>query len=689
MDRTGGGAMDESGPDWARVAVLAMAGGSGLRLWPWSRRDRPKPFLNPPSGGPSMLRRTVERVRPLVRWNQVFVNVTRGVEGLVRTELPELRPDAIVSAPSDRDTLPSVLFAGAHVAAVMKARQVEDPVLVLLASDNLVAQDEALRNAIARSVLVATSNSAVVAIGVKPTRAATEYGYMELGAEIAPGVHRGLRYHEKPQAELAGQYFQSSCFDWNAGMFVVAWSTLLKAVSVVDLHTWEVTRSLCALPLGARRQRDRAFTRYDRASLDTALMEPLADELSVPTLFVRARTAWDDLGSHEAMKRHAVPAGEGCSSIGSVHFEGSHNCLGLAAPGQTVRIQGGSNLVVAVGDNGDVLVSGRDREARMRALLDMRPRVAILDAPDGFERRRVTIGGVAVSGACRALGAERVRVTGPTNRVVGLLDVRDLTVTLGDDVVRVDAGAEVHCHVPPSDRIAYCENALDFGDHLAKIILDEIGRALEYGPVARIVLSAGSTPTSAYARLAADHADDIDWGRVHLYQMDEWAGISPSHPRSFARYLREHVVKPLAIGYFVELDGRMPVESLRLLEDNLIAAGGLDVAVHGIGENGHLGFNEPGAQDPDVARRVVLAPSTVMSAHRTGFVGAPSWGITLGFRSLDTADRVVLAAAGEHKRDAITSSLLRSQGLGPCMPASRLREHGGLRVVLDRDAVPT
>jgi glucosamine-6-phosphate deaminase len=251
----------------------------------------------------------------------------------------------------------------------------------------------------------------------------------------------------------------------------------------------------------------------------------------------------------------------------------------------------------------------------------------------------------------------------------------------------------------------------------AELVVEALRAALEErdGEVL-VTMSAGETPSGIYRALAAHHARTLPWSRVRLVQMDEWCGVGPDDARSFARELRDALVLPLGMAA-TTLDGRASPDAVLAIEEDVLARGGFALALHGIGTNGHLGFNEPPAlsasvavrgsaldtpeellgalrasRSASVARRVVLAESTRRAAsarwtERGGLasaaLAAPAEGLTLGLRSLADAKRTLLVARGAHKAAALGAALARPDA---ACPASFVPRTGGTDVLVDRAA---
>jgi len=206
------------------------------------------------------------------------------------------------------------------------------------------------------------------------------------------------------------------------------------------------------------------------------------------------------------------------------------------------------------------------------------------------------------------------------------------------------------------------------------------------GRLLNVVLSAGRTPTRVYQLLASVPREQLDRSRLALFQMDEYLSLDDPRQR-LSHYLQRRVVEPLGLTDVHLLSSKPPGDlqawatSIRAQEQLLDNRGGIDLVVHGIGTNGHLGFNEPGTLEMSAARVVRLAEST-----RAAFEGdpAPAWGATLGLSTLLKAQVSILLASGIAKASAVRAAVE-----GPISmecPASALRRCKSVTVTLDRAA---
>lgn len=293
-------------PDFSNVCAVVMAGGSGTRLWPESRRDRPKPFLPLLPDGRSTIAATFARLDGLVPPERRFVVAGRSFAPLVADALPELEPRRTLLEPCGRDTAPCVAWAA------LEALQVdENATLIVLPSDHLVAPDATFRAALAQAVrLVEEDATRLVTLGVVPTEPSSAYGYIEiddaLSAEL-PDVYVVRRFREKPDAETARQFLESGRFFWNAGIFVWKARRILELIAQFEPElgaTFERIAPLVAdaAPNGRSTADDptfvREFSNAKRISIDYAVLERAPN-----VVVLRAPFDWDDLGSFAALER--------------------------------------------------------------------------------------------------------------------------------------------------------------------------------------------------------------------------------------------------------------------------------------------------------------------------------------------------------------------------------------------------
>ncbi len=215
----------------------------------------------------------------------------------------------------------------------------------------------------------------------------------------------------------------------------------------------------------------------------------------------------------------------------------------------------------------------------------------------------------------------------------------------------------------------------------AGMIASKLREAIDENGTAVLAPSAGRTPTQTYRALCVTHANSLDWRRVHVVQMDEYRGLGPDDPLSFAHYLLAELVQPLHVGGFAHFNNQAGT-LIRPLESYERSAGTIDLVVHGIGRNGHVGFNEPGSPIGSGCRSVRLAASTLQANFATEAERCRCReGLTLGLRTLRAARNSLLLAIGIEKAAAMRHAC-SSPPSNNC-PASRLRGCRNLVILAD------
>jgi mannose-1-phosphate guanylyltransferase len=334
-------------------SALILAGGSGTRFWPASRRLRPKQLL-PLADGRSLLARCVERLAPLVPIEQVWISTTAELAGAIAAELPGIDRGRILAEPTGRNTAPAIGWAVGEMPQAARAGAI-----AVLPSDHRIGDEPAFRATLERA-LVAAEAGHVVTLGVSPRWAETGFGYLELGSPVAgfEGLRRVAEFREKPDLETAQRFVASGQHVWNAGMFIFRGETLLERISEVAP---ELASGLAAIRAAPARATD-LYPKLPSVSIDTAVMERI--ELAALPL----DCGWDDLGSWQALYELLAGDADENRTLGeAVAVDASSNLL-FADQG-TIAALGVENLVVVrTGDA--VLVMPRARAQEVRRIVE-------------------------------------------------------------------------------------------------------------------------------------------------------------------------------------------------------------------------------------------------------------------------------------------------------------------------------
>ncbi len=233
-------------------------------------------------------------------------------------------------------------------------------------------------------------------------------------------------------------------------------------------------------------------------------------------------------------------------------------------------------------------------------------------------------------------------------------------------------------------QLTLVKNYQEMSECAANQLIAELRRLLDEKERVSFLPSAGKTPTLLYSILAEKYRHAIDWQRVDIFQMDEYLGLEATHPASFSAYLYQHLIQPLSIQHFHFIN-QFDLAKMAAYENLIANRGFLDVALHGIGTNGHIGFNEPGSSIETGMRFVELDESTRIANRNLYFESlddVPKTALTLGLQTLQHTKRNILLASGDTKVAAI-SRLLKQSCFIAELPASALLMAPYLHLITD------
>ena len=332
--------------------AVILAGGVGSRFWPLSTPSRPKQLLPLASEQP-LLRDTLDRLGPLVPPSRSLVLTNEQLAPDVRAMVPEIPPSQVIAEPRPAGTAAALAWAAREI----RERAGEDAVMVCVHADWAIADAAEFRATLGRAIAAAEAHHALVTVGIVPSRPEIGYGYIQPGAEVAPGLRAVARFVEKPDAARAVEL----CADgylWNSGIFVWRVGDFLGEIHT---HTPEV-----APALAAANDADGFFAAVRSISVDVGVLERSGRVLVVPGDF-----GWDDVGTWAALERVRTPDAAGNATSGRVHAVDARANV-VHADGGAVVLYGVEGLVVVARD-GLTLVTTTDRAADLKTLLDALP----------------------------------------------------------------------------------------------------------------------------------------------------------------------------------------------------------------------------------------------------------------------------------------------------------------------------
>ena len=349
-----------------KLFPVVMAGGSGTRFWPLSRRNRPKQFL-PLAGDEPLLAATVARLPPLARARETYVVCGRAHAAAARRMLPKLPEQNFIVEPCARNTAPCVGLAALHV-----ARRHPRGVMAMLPADHHIARPAAFREALAAAAELADSG-VIATIGIHPSRPETGYGYLKLGPRLAArgkkgrtAAHKVERFVEKPDLVTAARYLADGGYLWNSGIFAFRADVILEEIRRAMPVLGEQLDAIDAAigTTGYRRTLARVFPECPSISVDYGVMEKSTRIAVIPADF-----GWSDVGSFAALSDVRPTDHFGNVAEGDAVVLDTHNAIVLAKGGRPVAVVGIDDVIVI--DAGDaVLVCRRDRAQDVRQAVE-------------------------------------------------------------------------------------------------------------------------------------------------------------------------------------------------------------------------------------------------------------------------------------------------------------------------------
>jgi mannose-1-phosphate guanylyltransferase len=332
-----------------------MAGGGGTRLWPASRKSRPKQFLPLLEHGATLLSATVARVSDVVPLERILVVTAADQVTEVQRTVPSLPAENIVVEPKARNTAPCIGLGALEV-----LRRDRAGVLAVIPSDQYVSDREGYKAALERAIDVAR-DGAIVTVGIVPTAPETGFGYLELGPETERGARVVERFVEKPSHDKAIEYLHTQRYLWNSGMFFFAARRLVEAVHA---HMPELYEILHAIEKDPARTAE-LYPKAPSVSIDYGVMEklPRGDVFVVPGNF-----GWNDVGSWSALAALQKPDRDGNTIVGTnVTVDARSNIL-YAGDKRVIATVGVHDLVIVASDDA-VLVMPRSRAQDVREIV--------------------------------------------------------------------------------------------------------------------------------------------------------------------------------------------------------------------------------------------------------------------------------------------------------------------------------
>ncbi len=360
---------------------VIMAGGVGSRFWPFSREEKPKQFLDFFGTGRSLLQMTVDRFRPIVPIENMYIVTNVAYKQLIMEQIPDLKEVQILCEPARRNTAPCIAYATAHIRALCLkragltaknqdwSRPEMQANIVVAASDHLILEEEKFRQTILKAFDFVSKNNAICTLGMNPTRPETGYGYIqylknsEFRIQNSEGIFPVKTFTEKPNLEMAKVFLESGDFLWNSGIFIWNLQTISEAFRYLLPAVADRFRE-GELLMGTEKEEDfieQIFPKCPNISIDYGIMEKADNVYVIPSSF-----GWSDLGTWGSLYELSEKDEHRNVSLHSeTHYYDAEGNIVVLEPGKVAIVQGVNDMII-VEEKGALLVCRKDQEQRIK-----------------------------------------------------------------------------------------------------------------------------------------------------------------------------------------------------------------------------------------------------------------------------------------------------------------------------------
>ena len=328
---------------------IILGGGIGRRLWPVSRENMPKQFLDFFGTGRTLIQQTFDRYKKIVPLEHIIVSTHIMYKDLIREQLPELEDSQIILEPMRRNTAPSITWA-----CFMIKKKNPNANIIVAPSDHLILKEDEFRKAIINGLEFVDRRPYLLTLGIKPKGPVTDYGYIQLTDEKEDGFIKVKTFVEKPQLEFAKMFVESGEFYWNSGIFLWNVDTIIKALQ-------KQMPGLCTkLAYGIEE-----FASCPNISIDYAVMEK-ADNVFVQL----CDFGWSDLGTWELLyNQYHKDKDQNVTLQGETMLYDCRNNI-VSVPEESLAIvQGLDGYLIAAKDK-VLLICKKDDDASIRKFLN-------------------------------------------------------------------------------------------------------------------------------------------------------------------------------------------------------------------------------------------------------------------------------------------------------------------------------
>lgn len=344
---------------------VILAGGIGTRLWPSSRQQKPKQFIDFLGTGETLLQATFRRFRKFVAEENILVVSNEDYKDLVLEQLPDLHSENLLLEPMRRNTVPSVTWASFEI-----CNRNPDACIVVSPADQLITKEECFEADLVAGLNYVAHNERLLTIGIMPSRPETGYGYIQMSDEMEHDIFKVQSFTEKPELEFAKLFVENKEFLWNTGLFVCRAHTFLSTIHGAASYYTDMMDYITAnydAGKTAHEFVEGAFSMCPNVSLERGILEK-ADNVDV----MLCHFGWADIGTWNALYDVVTKSNdENVIMGGKAMLYDCKDCMVKLPSGRVAVIQGLSDYVIAEEDNVLVICKKDDQGAIRKFVNDV------------------------------------------------------------------------------------------------------------------------------------------------------------------------------------------------------------------------------------------------------------------------------------------------------------------------------
>ncbi len=340
---------------------VIMAGGIGSRFWPISTENTPKQFLDILGTGRTLIQQTYDRFLPICSPKNYLVVTSSEYKDLVLEQLPDLKPEQVLTEPFRRNTAPCIAYANAYI-----SKKDTEASIVVTPADHLILKPQEFIQTINKGIDFVNDKKSLLTLGIKPHRPETGYGYIQVneGSNMVIGnIEKVKTFTEKPNIELAKVFFESGEFFWNSGIFI--WT--LDSINEAFNKNLPEVKSLfdgISNKINTSEEENAIKDIYQECkniSIDYGIMEK-----SKNVYVLTADFGWSDLGTWSSLHEHSSKdEKQNALNTGKILLYNSENCIINLPNNKKAVIEGLNNYIIAEA-NDYLLICNKDNEQQIR-----------------------------------------------------------------------------------------------------------------------------------------------------------------------------------------------------------------------------------------------------------------------------------------------------------------------------------